>query len=318
MVVVCLSAVDTNAVVSVGDGPQELCEMSPVSRRSVTCCSLVSVSTASGNESESEDGSSTAPESPRCARGRILQLARDPSGTRQVQALLEMASSESERCAIAAELEGHIVKAARCPNANHVLQKCIVTMEPASLQFIIDELLASRAALVQLAKHRYAGRVLQHLLVKCEPQRVAEITDCLLENAETLACHSFGCHAILRVMQHGDRTQQYRLLRTLERHAGSVARCHSGCLVVAAALDCVEESEKVWLARAFAQYATLLFALCDVRQGHVLVLPLLQALPAAERARAEACLAWQLRHQGPAKYGGIVSKQLQEVSQQRC
>jgi len=300
--------------VAIGSDPTKALEMRwPYGEQSAgtpNCRSQMSSSTLSGSETEWEDSSSAASEIPSSVEGSVWELAQHPSGSRQVQASLEDAASESERRAIAAELMGHVVKAARCPHANHVLQKCIATMEPSSLQFLVDEMLAHGGSLAQLAKHRYACRIVQQLLGKCEQKQVAEIMEILLANAKALSCHPFGGYTMQHAMRCGDSAQQYRLLRILERDAGLIGRSHGGCLVVATALACSEESDRVWLARAFVQDPALLVALADSRHGHILVVPLLQELPTMERKHAEMALSSMFQNLHMSKFGAAILEHL--------
>merc|ERR1719326_2532951 len=74
-------------------------------------------------------------------QGCIWRLSTDGQGCRLVQEVLTDAACDDERIVVASELHTHVWEALRCPNANHVLQKCIDTMRPADSQFIIDEIL---------------------------------------------------------------------------------------------------------------------------------------------------------------------------------
>eukprot|EP00425_Heterocapsa_triquetra_P030434 CAMPEP_0195111272 /NCGR_PEP_ID=MMETSP0448-20130528/95440_1 /TAXON_ID=66468 /ORGANISM="Heterocapsa triquestra, Strain CCMP 448" /LENGTH=121 /DNA_ID=CAMNT_0040148037 /DNA_START=39 /DNA_END=401 /DNA_ORIENTATION=+ len=88
--------------------------------------------------------------------GNVWRLARNSTGCRRVQQALEDAASDDERVKLVQELRGHVWSAMRCPFANHVLQKCFVTMRPCALQFIIDELMAKGTkSIVKAAQNEY-------------------------------------------------------------------------------------------------------------------------------------------------------------------
>jgi len=111
----------------------------------------------------------------------VWRLSQDQKGCLKVQEALQGAGSDDARRAIAAELEGHVWEAMRCPHANHVVQKCIMTMRPHALQFIIDEIESRGAAGVRkIAKHQYGCRILQRLLEHCRPDQVQGLVEDLL------------------------------------------------------------------------------------------------------------------------------------------
>ena len=58
-------------------------------------------------------------------------------GCRVIQKALESIPLEQQKLIIS-ELEGNVLKCVKDQNGNHVVQKCIETVEPACLQFIID------------------------------------------------------------------------------------------------------------------------------------------------------------------------------------
>lgn len=58
-------------------------------------------------------------------------------GCRVIQKALESIPLEQQKLIIA-ELEGNVLKCVKDQNGNHVVQKCIETVDPSCLQFIID------------------------------------------------------------------------------------------------------------------------------------------------------------------------------------
>merc|ERR1740123_724110 len=122
------------------------------------------------------------------------------------------------------ELRGHVAKALRCPNANHVLQKCIATVNSEYLQFIIDELLGRSGLVTQAARHRYGCRIVQQLLKKCSHEQVQGIAGLLLEDATMLSCHSFGNFVMQHLLEYGTEDQRLCLIRTLECDVAIVSK----------------------------------------------------------------------------------------------
>lgn len=70
-------------------------------------------------------------------RTHVQPLALQMYGCRVIQKALESIPLEQQQLIIA-ELEGNVLKCVKDQNGNHVVQKCIETVEPSCLQFIID------------------------------------------------------------------------------------------------------------------------------------------------------------------------------------
>ncbi len=70
-------------------------------------------------------------------RTHVQPLALQMYGCRVIQKALESIPLDQQKVIIA-ELEGNVLKCVKDQNGNHVVQKCIETVEPSCLQFIID------------------------------------------------------------------------------------------------------------------------------------------------------------------------------------
>jgi len=243
--------------------------------------------------------------------GRIWSLAQDTEGCREVQRVLDLCTSEEARRAISGELRGHVAKAMRCPHATHVLQKCIAVSSPEASQFIIDELLCRPGSVAQMARHRYGCRIVQHLLKRCHTWQVAHICEVLLADALVFSCHPFGNYVIQHLIEYGTQDQRYRLIRTLEQSAASVARSTSGCGVLAAAMTHGAAEDTMWLARSVLQEPGLLQALAQSRHGNVVVIQILQVLSLAERDLAKQRLLEEDVALRASRYGRMVAEELE-------
>lgn len=243
--------------------------------------------------------------------GRVWSLAQDPEGSREVQRVLDTCMSEEARRAIAVELRGHVVKAMRCPHANHVLQKCIASCSPEASQFVLDELVCRPGAVAQMARHRYGCRIVQCLLKRCRPWQVESISETLLANVLVFSCHPFGNYVIQHLIEYGTRDQRYRLIRTLENSTASVARSTSGCSVLAAAMMHGAPEDMVWLARSVIQVPGLLQALAQSRHGNIVVVQSLRVLSGDIRAAARKLLLEDDVILRSSRYGRVVSEELE-------
>ena len=70
-------------------------------------------------------------------RAHVQPLALQMYGCRVIQKALESIPLEQQKLIIA-ELEGNVLRCVKDQNGNHVVQKCIETVEPSCLQFIIE------------------------------------------------------------------------------------------------------------------------------------------------------------------------------------
>lgn len=223
-------------------------------------------------------------------KGRVWLLAQDPKGCRLLQEAIEGARSEASRWDLAMELRGHVAKAVRCPQANHVIQKCITAWQPEEVQFIIDELLARDGLLAQAARHRYGCRVVQQLFHMCAPTQMQPIAELLLQDALVFTCHPFGNYVMQKLLEHGTATQRHRLNQILGCHASAVCDTYPGRNVVSAALVHGVHEDQVRLVRALLQEPSLLQALVQQRAGKEVVMQVLQVVEGEEAEGARHSL----------------------------
>ena len=73
-------------------------------------------------------------------------------GCRVIQKALESIPLEQQKLIIS-ELEGNVLRCVKDQNGNHVVQKCIETVEPSCLQFIIDAFRGQVRILI-ITKHK--------------------------------------------------------------------------------------------------------------------------------------------------------------------
>lgn len=250
----------------------------------------------------------------RVVRGRVWFLAQDPKGCRCVQEALETAGCEEVKLSLAFELKGHIVHALRCPHANHVLQKCIATMQPESLQFIVEEVTARSGLVAQASRHRYGCRIVQQLLKKCRPQQVHVLAEVLLADATAFSCHPFGSYVMQQLMEHGTEDQQHRLIRAIEGNLATIVHSASGCGVISAAIKHGGKEDLVWLARGILQEPRLLRTLAHARHGNNGVVLLLQKLQDNEQDCVRSELFADIVALRASRYGRSVADHLEPGS----
>jgi len=274
-----------------------------------------STSTAAGSAGDEESSSlqDVVGKGGGGVEGRVWSLARDQEGCRRVQAALEAATSDSERVAIAAELQGHVWAAAQCRNANHVLQKCVMTMRPEVIQFIIDELSQrGPASTCKVARNQFGCRVLQRLLEHCSPSQVRGLVEDLLTDADRLSTHIYGNYVMRHVLEFGHKDQRARFAAfALERVSKLGSDQRGGCAVLGQALVQCSTEDSAQIARAILGQPGLLPAIAASRHGRVVAEFLVQSSAEPEFSQVRSQLLEASQVLGSARLGRSVLASLQ-------
>lgn len=238
--------------------------------------------------------------------GRVWEFSQDPKGCREVQHALDSAQNEEDRIAIAMELKGHVGEALRCPHANHVLQKCIISMRPQVSQFIVEELLASGIAL-QAARHKYGCRIVQRILEHCPPWQVKGLSEVLLGELGPVARHPYGNYVAQHMLLHGTSQHRLMLCEALSRDIRGMGADPYGCAVVSAALAHGPHEGQVLLARTLLKEPALLVFMACSRHGHVAAKMTLQVLTNEELQLARKVLSAEAKVIAASRYGRMVA-----------
>uniref|UniRef100_A0A7S2KBW0 PUM-HD domain-containing protein n=1 Tax=Zooxanthella nutricula TaxID=1333877 RepID=A0A7S2KBW0_9DINO len=208
-----------------------------------------------------------------------LEFSHDRDGCVWIQRALDEASDDCERLAIMDALRGHTWDVMRCPNANHVLQKFMVTVRPCECQFVIDDILQrGPEAPGRLARHRYAYRVLQRMLEHLQPGQMAPIVDRLIADGMALAMHRHGTFVMQHIFEYGSEQQQRRVIEHFASGPMPMVRNNDACMVLNAALADGDDRCREDLARAILANEGAVADMAHTRRGHVAVLTLLEVL----------------------------------------
>jgi len=152
-------------------------------------------------------------------------------GTRIVQKAFDVLES-TDKVLLAEGLKGHVQEALESPHANHVLQKCVETMPPAQIRFVLEEMVGYGAF---FARRRFGCRVIERLLEHCPGPYVASLIDEILADAEKLCRHPFGNFVVQHVLEHGTVEQQKQVADILRANILHLARHRIASHVVEAA-----------------------------------------------------------------------------------
>jgi len=158
------------------------------------------------------------------ARGSAVQVLLQPgtvryfsfhqSGTRLIQLAFEILD-RAVAVQLAADLQGHVVKAMKSLHANYVIQKIIQVLRPSEVPFIVEEI--RRAGLGHLSCHEFGCRVFSRLLQHGDPSTAA-LMDEVLANARELIKHNHGKYVVAVALEHGLPYQRMRILSELEEN----------------------------------------------------------------------------------------------------
>merc|ERR1712136_388547 len=215
-------------------------------------------------------------------------------GCREVQASLDKAKNNEERSELASELRDHVWEAMKCPNANYVLQKCIITLGSQQSQFIIDELMCQGPeAVVHIAEHRFGCRI-------------------LLRSVESLCMHAFGNYVVQHLFDYGTRDQTRYCYSVLSQRAREMGQNSHACAVLTKALAC-HADHQVTLARNILAEQDLVVSMACNRHGSVAVKHMLQNLKGTELKWACMQLSAHEKRLRQSRYGRLVLPVLQEM-----
>ena len=151
-------------------------------------------------------------------RSHVQPLALQMYGCRVIQKALESISPDQQQLIIQVspitinhlvlfssqslqELQGTVLKCVKDQNGNHVVQKCIETVEPSRLQFIID---AFQGQVYALSTHPYGCRVIQRILEHCASEQTKPVLEELHTNIEALFMDQYGNYVVQHVLDRGN------------------------------------------------------------------------------------------------------------------
>mmetsp|Transcript_113795 Transcript_113795/g.179061 ORF Transcript_113795/g.179061 Transcript_113795/m.179061 type:complete len:390 (+) Transcript_113795:45-1214(+) len=203
-------------------------------------------------------------------KGHVWSLSQDADGCREVQEAFDEAISEQDRVLLAMELVGHVREAVECPHANHVLRKCITTMLPSSVQFVIDEFVKGGAeAMREAARHRYGCRILEALLKKCSVEQMCGLVHYFLNDSLALMTHMYGNFIVQRLLEHGTQEHRRFLCAVIQMNILIIATNFYGAVVVGSALTYGARDDQLLLARTILVVNGLLRSLMRFRHGEI-------------------------------------------------
>jgi hypothetical protein len=203
--------------------------------------------------------------------GSIWELSKDAKGCRKVQEALDHCDCVDEGIAIAAHFKGRVIEAIRCPHANHVLRKIIMTLPPTHSTFVIEEIVEKGLDGVrEIATHRYGCRIMEELLKNCRPAQLADLADFLLVDSAVLCIHMYGNYVMQSLLRNASSMQRQKLVKTIIDHAVLIGSNFYGCSVLAHVLN-TSTDESHLLTRNLLSVDGLLTAMNSHKHGRAIV-----------------------------------------------
>lgn len=123
----------------------------------------------------------------------LVLISRNIHGTRAVQKAIESINSREEIKIVRKALKGSVVPLIQDLNGNHVIQKCINTMEPNDKQFIYD---AVAQHCVQVATHKHGCCVMQRCIDYASHEQRMQLIEEIKEHALELVQDAFGNYVV--------------------------------------------------------------------------------------------------------------------------
>ena len=127
------------------------------------------------------------------AAPKFVEIALNPHGTRALQKLIECTNSDAEAKIVIDSLRDSVIELSKDLNGNHVIQKCLQTLEPENFQFIFDAICND---CVTIATHRHGCCVLQRCLDHGTKEQCNTLCDKLLTLIDRLTLDPFGNYVV--------------------------------------------------------------------------------------------------------------------------
>lgn len=156
-------------------------------------------------------------------KGRVLPFALHVYGCRVVQKALD-ALPQEHRVELAVELQPFTLHCLSDQNANHVIQKCLETVQPIDGVREMLETIAKHA--LTLARHSFGCRAVQRLLQYCSIPEVHDgVIDDVLSSILELTKNQFGNYVVQHLVAQGPEDARNAIMEVILPLSASLA-CH--------------------------------------------------------------------------------------------
>jgi hypothetical protein len=177
-------------------------------------------------------------------KGEVVKLSLDQHGCRVIQKAFHALILDSQAM-LAAELnvgDKVLMECIENKHGNHVIQKCIEQMPPASLNFVIE---AVENNVDTMALHMYGCRIIQRLLEHVNPQSLINISTQILTKTHDLSKHQYGNFVIRHMLEHSRLEDKKAILNVIAGDIQTLAKykCSSNVVEKCFETACTGEVE---------------------------------------------------------------------------
>jgi hypothetical protein len=129
--------------------------------------------------------------------GQLIEISLNIHGTRVIQKLIEVISSEREMALMVEALTPYVVQLAKDLNGNHVIQRCLHHFPSPFNQFIYD---AISYECVSVATHKHGCCVLQRCIDYASAAQKDQLIVFLIQNTNDLVQDAFGNYVVQYIL----------------------------------------------------------------------------------------------------------------------
>lgn len=119
----------------------------------------------------------------------VVDIALNQHGTRALQRTIEFLTTKEQIRLLQSALDGSVVRIIRDINGNHVVQKCLSTLDDEGVQFIYDSVYGN---IINVSSHRHGCCVLQRCLDRASARNKHLLASQIIVNALDLVQDPFG------------------------------------------------------------------------------------------------------------------------------
>ncbi|KAJ2746633.1 hypothetical protein GGI20_001213 [Coemansia sp. BCRC 34301] len=127
----------------------------------------------------------------------LVNISLNMHGTRAVQKIIELLSTQEQIDLIISALGGGVVMLIRDLNGNHVIQKCLSRLSSKNNQFIYDSVSSSCC---DVATHRHGCCVFQRCIDFAAERQKSQLVDVIISQALQLVQDPFGNYVVQYVL----------------------------------------------------------------------------------------------------------------------
>mmetsp|Transcript_17549 Transcript_17549/g.31664 ORF Transcript_17549/g.31664 Transcript_17549/m.31664 type:complete len:474 (+) Transcript_17549:2475-3896(+) len=169
----------------------------------------------------------------------LVAMSLSPHGTRAVQKLIEVVGNTKPAIKIIRALKPSVTILAQDINSNHVIQRCLNSMQSPLNQFIFD---AACTHLVDISTLRHGCCVLQRCLDAADSTQRERLVSCIVDHAVELVQDAYGNYVVQYVLDLYESNVNAQLAQLFMSNMLTLARQKFSSNVIE---KCLQQNEPV-------------------------------------------------------------------------